>query len=242
MLRTDRLNKSLVPALVLSAATACGEAQQRPHAPPPATPTTNEEAPGVTMEQRNTPPPPETPTQTRPGASPRASSSSPGPVMGDVDNSPPPATNALDDAQVAGAIEELNDRALRLAQLGQDRAGSRSLRRIAHELVTVHTGMQSRLKDVIAAESIAPRDSSAQQALRQGAQREITVVAASGDGFDQAFVDAEIRVQQQALDAVQGMLGQVTSPALKAELEDMHAKIERNLRLARGFKEDSARR
>jgi putative membrane protein len=222
MIRMDAM-LSLSCALLLCGAAACGAEQPGP----------------VTAQAQTGVPPPLPAAPPARGETPRLGSTMQQ-APSDGDASPAALVAGMDAGALAGAAVEINDRTIRLAQLGESKA-SRQVKRLAHDMETAHLAMQGRLKAALTHMGITPSDSAASAKLKSDAGRELTTLTSvTGADFDRYYLDAQVRIQSGALETLDRSLEQVMTPELKQELQEMRDKVAAHLRMATAEQKERA--
>ena len=224
-----------VPAAVLALVTlaACGGDQ----APPPAAPApsaspssgffsppSNSEHVGATMAQA----PASTDVQPAPTAGPTATAAPPTPPP---DPSDDVIGAGLDESQIVGVARTMTDQAMRIAQMGEKRASSRSVKLQAHDEVNGYTTLRNELEAIAAKLQITPTESNASIAVRTHAADGLRNLRdAHGQQFERQYLAAQVRSQHRALAALDSLAARASAPELQTELLKMRAKVETFLR------------
>jgi predicted outer membrane protein len=149
-----------------------------------------------------------------------------------------PSLAALDDAQLAGVLEEIADREIRMAQLAEAKAVGRDTKRFAHDVATAHLEIRAKLAALLAQLDLRTSDSPALADLRNAMATGMTTLRmASGKEVDDSYVDVQLREETRALAVVDDVLSRVQRPELRDETERIRARIEAQVRLAQAHKD-----
>jgi putative membrane protein len=115
---------------------------------------------------------------------------------------------------------------------------SPELRRFAKDLETQHRDMQSRANAVFSRSQMTPSENPVSARMKSDAQSELsTLQSMRGKDFDRAYLEAEVRDHNSALELIDRMIADARNPELKGELENMRPKIEAHLRKAEGMEQ-----
>jgi predicted outer membrane protein len=163
---------------------------------------------------------------------------------------PPPKETAslfaqltgLDDAQLAGAMSALCDRAIRMGQLADSKATGKDVKRFAHDVVTSGIETESKLAAVLARLGTVQRDSPASAEVRTDTGRSMTALQmVSGKDFDRTYLNEQRIEAEAALRLVDLITAQVQSRELGDELQRFRARIETRIRMVRALQEQTDR-
>jgi predicted outer membrane protein len=144
----------------------------------------------------------------------------------------------LDDAHLAGLIEEVNDGAERFASVGERRVTGRQVKRFAHDLAARHAAAQSRFLVRLAQLGIEPASGPVSEQVHadDGADLE-TLPGRAGQDFDRAYVDGQLRDLTRAAALLGRIIGRVQRPDLTAALEDLRSRLDAGIRGAESFRD-----
>lgn len=138
----------------------------------------------------------------------------------------------MSDDQMAGAMLEAFDGTVATAQLAERRADSRDVRRLAHDVATLHIDMQNKLKAQLSKHAMASTDSPESVQLRGDKARELGALRVSrGDAFDARYLEAQSRELKSEGELVTSALAQTHADALKPELTRLLERIASATRL-----------
>jgi predicted outer membrane protein len=222
-----RSNCAMLPmgivALVVTMA-ACA-ASQPPPLPPPSSQATPERL-GSTMMQ------------------PTDEGAAPAPAVPIESNAPAPAPvsdaqlASLDDAHLAAVIQEVDDRAVRIARVGETRATDPDVKRFARDVATSHIDAQNRFRARLSQLGIEPASGpvSDQASAEVGGERG-SLRSARGKDLDRAYVDQQLRELIRASELVDRAVANVRSPELTAAVEGLRSRLAMNVRQARAIQE-----
>jgi predicted outer membrane protein len=144
----------------------------------------------------------------------------------------------LDDAHLAGLIEEVNDGAARFASVGERRVTGRQVKRFAHDLATRHAAAKSRFLVRLAQLGIEPASGPVSEQVHadEGGDLE-TLPGRAGQDFDRAYVDGQLRDLTRAADLLGRIIARVQRPDLTAALEDLRSRLDADIRGAESFRD-----
>jgi putative membrane protein len=211
--------KVFLPALGLAGIMACGGSDQNTA---PKTPDSN-----VTSVTGGT----------EPGASSMASSPQTTPGQ---DLNPAPQTTAsapdttLTDAQIAAVVESANKGEIEQAKTALKKSKNARVRQFAQHMVTDHTGAMNDEKTVDQKNGITPQDNDVADGIKSNGEKVMSQLNSSGgDGFDKAYMDAQVDEHQKVLATLDDkLIPQAQNADLKSLLEKVRAKVASHLKMA----------
>jgi predicted outer membrane protein len=216
----------VVLVAVLAGIGACSPAQPPPSSPPTAMARPAPERTGSTMMQ--------------PGSRDAVERAPGDPVVATnpATSSPEGNVASLDDAHLAALVQTANDRAIRVARLGESRVTDREVKRLAHDVATSHLDAQNKLRARLAALGIEPASSTGSDQMHTDVGGDlVTLQSTHGKAFDSAYVDAQVRELGRAVELIDRVAEHIKSPELKEAVEGMRSKLEMNMRLVRSVRE-----
>ena len=152
---------------------------------------------------------------------------------------PPPAPAAarftrVPDANTAAILLTSHNADLAAARIATTRARHRDVKLLARNLVTDHSSMSATLSRLVDDIDLTPREDDVSRLLRdQSAARRDTLRTLSGQAFDSAYVESEVRFHQEVLVAIDRVfLPSVRSARLREYLTMMRPTISAHLALA----------
>ena len=152
---------------------------------------------------------------------------------------PPPAPAAarftrVPDANTAAILLTSHNADLAAARIATTRARHRDVKLLARNLVTDHSSMSATLSRLVDDIDLTPREDDVSRLLRdQSAARRDTLRTLSGQAFDSAYVESEVRFHQEMLVAIDRVfLPSVRSARLREYLTMMRPTISAHLALA----------
>jgi hypothetical protein len=159
---------------------------------------------------------------------------------------PPPTSDAqlatLDDAHLAGLIEEVDDGVVRLASAGERRATDHQVKRFAHDIAAKHLAATSGLRARFSQLGLQPASGPVSEQARVDVGGDLaTLPSAKGQDFDRAYVDGQRRELARAAELVGRIMGHVESPEFADALEQLRSRLAADVRGARSL-DDSLRK
>jgi putative membrane protein len=147
------------------------------------------------------------------------------------------AAIALTEAQVVGIATTINTGEIEAGMLASTKATSDDVREFASMMVTMHGAANTRA----AALGVAPATSTPMTQLMMMSTATLQALTASPQGaqFDQAYVQSQVTMHQEALTTFDSLLlPNATTPALVSELTRTRGEVAMHLSQARGLLED----
>jgi predicted outer membrane protein len=226
-----RSSYATIPTGVFAAVvtmSAC-TANQPPSLPPPssmaqATP----DHYGATMMQPMMQPGDQAAGQTTAGA---GSSSEPAPLSDTQ-------LAALDDAHLAGIIEEVTDGAARFARVGEKRVTDHQVKRFAHGIAAKQIAAQTRLRARLSELGIEPARGPFSEQVRRDVGSDLDALpSASGQDLDRAYVDGQLRDLTRAAELLGRLTGHLRDPGLVEALQWLGSGLDADIRGAQSLRD-----
>jgi predicted outer membrane protein len=220
--RSNRVMLLGIPGIV-AALVACSANQPPPAAPASSLARTAPERSGATMMQ----------------PSERAAA----PAMVSESSAAAPVSDAqlasLDDAHLAAVIQAASNRATRIARVEESRGADRDVKRFAHELAASHADAESRFEEKLSQLGIEPASGPVSDQVRTEVESSglAALRSAHGKDLDRAYVDQQLQELTGALTLVLRANGQISRPELRAAVDGLRARLERNAREARDIRD-----
>ncbi len=141
------------------------------------------------------------------------------------------AAGNLSDAQIAGVLEAVNLGEVQQAHLAQEKATEPAVRNYADNLRSGHELAARQQSMVLDQQGITPEETDLSRQLRQQSQQEEQRLSQlSGAEFDRAFVQAQVRTHQDALNLLeQKLIPNASDPAYRAYLEQLRGDLQQHL-------------
>jgi predicted outer membrane protein len=138
----------------------------------------------------------------------------------------------LDDAHIAGLIEEVNDGAARLANVGDRRVTDHEVKRFAHELAAKHLAAQTMLRTRLSELGIEPASGPVSEQVRLDVGGDLDALpSSSGQDFDRAYVDGQLRNLTRATELLDRIIGEVKgSERTAAVVEVLRSRLDADIR------------
>ena len=161
--------------------------------------------------------------------------------VGEVAAAPAPETAgmgntaALSDGQILKVTETVNSGEIEQAKLARTKAKNAEVKAFAAHMISEHTKANQESKSLAKKAKLQPEDSpAASEVGAKGASTLETLKATDKDGFDRAYVDAQVTQHQDVLTLIsEQLLPSATDEQLKAQLEKTRGLVEGHLAKAR---------
>jgi putative membrane protein len=184
-----------------------------------------------TPEPQTAPPPPDPAPQAAPEPAPP-----PAPVAEAPPPPPaPPAEPPLSDAQVAAVADASHSAEIDAGKLAQAKAKDARVKKFAAMMVSHHSDAKKKQEKLLSKEKLAPAESPMSAKVKSDAENELaSLKSATGADFDKAYVDLQIKMHEDTLNAIDTkLLPNVKDAGLKAQLEEFRPKVEEHLKQAK---------
>jgi putative membrane protein len=137
----------------------------------------------------------------------------------------------LSDAQIAGVLDAVNLGEVQQAHLAQEKATEPAVRNYANAMMNGHQAAARQQAEVLDQRGIAPQETDLSRQLRQQSQQEEQRLSQlEGPAFDRAYIQAQIRSHQDALNLIdQQLLPNASDPAYRAYLEQLRGHLQQHL-------------
>jgi predicted outer membrane protein len=145
----------------------------------------------------------------------------------------------LDDAHIAGLIEEVNDAAARLANVGDKRVTDHEVKRFAHEMAAKHLAAQTMLRTRLSELGIEPASGPVSEQVRVDVGGDLdTLPSSSGQDFDRAYVDGQLRNLTRATELLDRLTEHVKgSERTAAMVEVLRSRLDADIRGAQALRD-----
>jgi putative membrane protein len=155
--------------------------------------------------------------------------------------SPPPATGATapaaapTDAEIAHVVVTSNDLDIETAKLAKRRTENPAVLSFAERMITDHTTMNDKAKDLAAQLDLTPTDNPTSQQMKRDHDAMAAILKdLEGGAFDKAYVDSQVTFHANVLDQVDRvLLPNAKDAELKALLEGARPVVAAHLEHAR---------
>lgn len=160
-------------------------------------------------------------------------------VNGEEATTSPAAQVTLTDNEIAGVTAAIHEGEISHARIAQERAQTEPVRSFAARMIEEHSSAMRDLEGLGATASIIPEPSALREQLTsQALAMEQDLVARDPSEFDRAYMDAQVRLHQQALEvADQQLMPSARSQQLRAYLQRVRPIIADHLEMARQMTE-----
>lgn len=154
-------------------------------------------------------------------------------IAGQLGSTTSKSASNLDDAQIAGAVIAFDQGEIQEALFAQSKSTSATARRFAAHLLTSYEDMLTNSQVDFSRAQLTATDNAVSNQLQGDGRRDLaTLQSMRGEDFDREYIDEQIEAHHRALDLIDGMLPNVTSPELRADLRDVRSKVYGHLREA----------
>jgi len=144
----------------------------------------------------------------------------------------------LDDAHIASLIEEVNDGAARLGNVGDRRVTDHEVKRFAHEIAAKHLAAQTMLRARLSELGIEPASGPVSEQVRVDVGGDLDALpSSSGQDFDRAYVDGQLRNLTRAAELLDRVIGHVKGPELTAAVAVVRSRLDADIRGAQTLRD-----
>lgn len=152
-------------------------------------------------------------------------------------NETPTVVTGLTDGQIVRIAETMQSTELAEASIVAERAQSAQVKDFSSRLKADNKQLKENTQQVAKTTGLTPSESSVSADLRVKASQELTSVElASPEEFDQAFIEAQVKENEERLQLLNArLIPSAEDPKLKAELTKSRAVLERQLDEARNI-------
>jgi putative membrane protein len=149
----------------------------------------------------------------------------------------PPAAPALTDANIAMIVMTANTADSTAGELAQTKGTDAEIKAYGKRMATDHGAVNQQAAALAASTGLQPADNDDSNRMRADAQTHMTTLEGlSGAEFDKAYIDHEVTMHQQVLDALdQQLIPNAQNAELKKLLEDTRPAIQAHLDAAKGL-------
>ena len=146
----------------------------------------------------------------------------------------PDATTQMGDAEVAHVAVTANTLDIEGGQLAKDKAENAEVKQFAERMITDHTSANNEANALAQRVSLSPADNQTSQQMKADHERAKTELQSkSGAEFDRAYIQHEITMHQNVLNALdQTLIPNAQNAELKALLQKIRPVIENHLQTA----------
>lgn len=113
----------------------------------------------------------------------------------------------INDAQIAHIVVTANEVDIDNGNLAKKKASSEDVHAYAHRMIGEHADVNKEAKDLVAKLGVTPEDNPTSKSLKEDGKKNIEKLKGlSGKEFDKAYIDAEIALHKQVIDAADNVL------------------------------------
>ncbi|MDB4987962.1 MAG: rane protein [Myxococcaceae bacterium] len=145
---------------------------------------------------------------------------------------------ALTDSQIAGVLAKANQGEIDQGDYASTKAKAKPIVDYAKLMVSMHTQAQTDQTALLQTLSLTPADSAVSVMLAGNATQTLDKLKTidAGDGFDYAYISAQVTQHQSVLDLLdQILIPQASSPVLKTALQTARAMVKSHLDTAQAL-------
>ncbi len=141
--------------------------------------------------------------------------------------------SSLDDAQIAAVLDAINAGQIQQAKLAERSASMPQVQQYAKQLLLTHENMQSKLNALYERSQIRPSPNALSNQIQSDDLNEATSMQSlRGKDFDRTFLDHQVRAHNRTLELLDRSMPNAKDPLLKAELQEVRARVDAQLRAA----------
>ncbi|HEY4014087.1 MAG TPA: DUF4142 domain-containing protein [Polyangiaceae bacterium] len=141
--------------------------------------------------------------------------------------------SSFHDADVAAVLHSVNQGELDEAKLALAKSKNAEVRRFAQHMMVDHHDMMSKDKALLSRIHVAPSDNGVSHQLKTDGRQELsTLDGDTGRDFDRAYMAAQVKGHQHALELIDQMLPRVENADFRAAIQAAREKVEHHLREA----------
>lgn len=151
-------------------------------------------------------------------------------------------SDMLDAPGIAAVLRKANDAEIKAGKAAMQKATSAEVKTFARHMVTEHTKNQEELAAVMKRAGIVPREIKTAKELERDTQsQEAKLQNKRGEGFDSAYIDAQIKDHKEVLEQIDRALknNDRADEPFTAYLKKTRKHVEQHLQEAEGFKGSS---
>ncbi|MGD0674316.1 MAG: DUF4142 domain-containing protein [Polyangiaceae bacterium] len=152
-----------------------------------------------------------------------------------------PSIANLDDAQLAAIVQAIHFAEIEQGQLAARKAVLPAVKHFAAQMVFAHETSQGRERVLLDRLQLAPAENAVSNQIKSDAQIEFgNLQSLHGRAFDAAYVIAQVRDHNHAVELIDHVLARVTNAELKSRLEHSRARVAQHLREAEALDQQMA--
>jgi putative membrane protein len=146
----------------------------------------------------------------------------------------------LNDAEVIQVLHVANAAEIKAAQNAKGKAKNAQVRDFAQQMITDHSAMDRKVKDLQQKLNLKPQDSALSTGLQAKANAAIaTLKPLSGEAFDEAYILSQVSMHGDVIEAIRdSLLPSAKNAELKTLLQEAAPKIEMHLQHAQKLQEN----
>jgi putative membrane protein len=150
---------------------------------------------------------------------------------------PAPAPTAITDPQIAMIVVVANSGDSAAGELAKTKGTNAEVKEFGQRMVTDHGAVNAEATALVTKLNVTPEESDASRSMAADGQANMTnLQGQSGAAFDKAYIDHEVMMHQQVLDALdQQLIPGAQNAELKALLEKVRPAIASHLESAKAI-------
>lgn len=148
-----------------------------------------------------------------------------------------PGTDAgLSDAEIAKILMTINQGEVETNRLGAEKARNPAVKDFARQMITKHDTNKQVTEALAKAVGPLPKESDQSRIIQEDTKNVSEGLKKTSNGFDRAFMRAQVDLHQKALDTIQGtLIPSAKNPQLKDHLEKTRASVQDHLKHAKSI-------
>ncbi|WP_413288182.1 DUF4142 domain-containing protein [Bdellovibrio sp. HCB337] len=153
---------------------------------------------------------------------------------------PAPPAAPLTDAQVLGLVGTANDAQINMGQVASTKGQNNDVKAFGAKMVVEHTAGNVKLKALEMKSKITREDSQASADLKKNTDAMTDSLKNAKDAdFDKAFIDGQVKMHQDLLNALdQQLIPNAQNADVKAFLEELRTAVDTHLKEAQKIQTD----
>lgn len=126
----------------------------------------------------------------------------------------------LNDAEIAHIVVTANQVDIDAGNLAMKKASHKDVHAYAHRMVNEHTDVNKQATELVTKLNVTPQDNAVSKSLKVDGKKNLAKLnGLSGNEFDKAYIDGEVKLHQQVIDVADNQLvSNVKNEELKALL------------------------
>jgi putative membrane protein len=146
---------------------------------------------------------------------------------------------SISDAEIAHIVVTANQVDIKNGQVAKEKASNEDVKAYAHRMISDHTDVNKEAENLVKKLNVTPKDNEISKTLKSDGEKNIDKLKdMSGKEFDQAYIDAEVKLHKQVIDVADTKLvPSVQNEELKALLQKVRPSLVSHLEHAQKIQE-----